>query len=119
MLNIERNIDKLVGVMQDSNDCSDFLKLAGEQCSKVSCDECKKILKEWLLSKCKEPEFDWSKIKKDTKILVWNGIGRHKHLSYFKGVSTEGKIQAYKNGTTSWSSQGKYDEWDFAELVEE
>lgn len=34
-------------------------------------------------------------------------------------LNDDGKIQAYKNGTTSWSSNGKYDEWDYAELVVE
>ena len=119
MINAERNINKLVSVIQKSDDCSDFLKLAGGVCSNISCEECQEILKKWLISDYKESNIDWSKVKEDTKIYVWNDIGKCKYCAYFKGLSDDGKIQADNYGTTSLSSNGKYDEWDYAELVGE
>ena len=119
MINAERNINKLVAIIQKSDDCSDFLKLAGGVCSNISCEECQEILKKLLINDYKESNIDWSKVKEDAKIYVWNGICKCKYCAYFKGLSDNGKIQAYKNGATSWTSKGKYDEWDYAELVGE
>ena len=119
MLNIEREIDKLVDVMQYSDNCSAFLKLTGEQCNKILCNECKQILKEWLLSEYKKPVVDWTKIKKDTKICVWNGnLTAIKFHRYFAGIK-DNKILTYPKGTTSWSYFDNLEVWDNAELVEE
>ena len=119
MLNVEREIVKLVNLIQDSDNCSAFLKLAGERCNEISCEKCRKILKEWLLSEYKKPVPNWNEIKKDTKICVWNGnLSAIKFHRYFAGIK-DNKILTYPKGTTSWSYFDELEVWDNAELVEE
>jgi len=64
-------------------------------------------------------EIDWSKIPKDTKVLVsrdnenWN----RRYFSHYKN----GKIYCYRNGSTSWSSGvcNCIQQWEYCKLAEE
>lgn len=50
---------------------------------------------------------DWTKVPKDTKVLVWEGEGTLKNKRYFSHYetsSTDFPFRVYCNGTTSWST---------------
>lgn len=59
---------------------------------------------------------DWSKVKKDTKVLVslggeqWN----KRYFAYYK----ENKFWCYDSGTTSWSNNTT-ESWKYCKLAEE
>lgn len=124
MLNIEKymneliqmgviNVDELVIVegkpaICRATDCS--------RCEQEGCDYVPKAT-EWLFSKYKEPEVDWSKVEVDTPILVsedakgWN----KRHFAGFKN----GKVYAWHDGLTSWSAIGECERgWKYAKLAE-
>ena len=69
----------------------------------------------WLDEEYQAPEVDWSKVNVDTPILVstneenWN----HRHFAEYR----DGMVYAFVNGTTSWTSCGKY-HWQYAKLAE-
>lgn len=61
---------------------------------------------------------DWTKVKKDTKIIVWSNrrvFKEKRHFAYYK----DGKVYAYVEGNTSWSSNNNTSMWDNAELAED
>ena len=65
----------------------------------------------------KEPEIDWSKVEIDTPILVTNfedGKGLKRYFAKFE----DGKVYAWDNGKTSWSSGNKTHRWNYAKLAE-
>lgn len=50
---------------------------------------------------------DWTKVPKDTKVLVWDGEGTLKNKRYFSHYetsSTNFPFRVYCNGATSWSN---------------
>lgn len=59
---------------------------------------------------------DWSKISVDTPILVRNNgcVWTKRYFAEYKN----GKVRAYHNGATSWSSDGRMGSWDYAKLAE-
>lgn len=120
MLTVEKYIDNVVKVIQGELSCNELLKLTNKKCSEFNCDTCKKYLKDWLLSEYKKPEVNWSMVKRDSLIVVWDKDTPHtKFLRYFKGIDNDGKIEAYTSGCTSRTSFGVFETWDFAELAEE
>ena len=74
--------------------------------------EAEKIISEWT------PPVDWSKVKVDTPILVWEDNTR-KYKRHFAKYEN-GKIYVFTSGQTSWSAEN-YDTttWKYAELAEE
>ena len=74
---------------------------------------------DWLndIQEVKEPT-DWSKVKIDTKVLVWKKDGKHKYKRHFAKFAN-GEIHCWEDGGTSWSGDGNTCPWDNAELVEE
>ena len=71
----------------------------------------------WLLEDYKEPETDWSKIKIDTPILVTNFEDGKWCKRYFAKFE-DGKVYAWVDGGTSWSSDNKTHKWNYAKLAE-
>lgn len=63
-----------------------------------------------------ERPVDWSTVKVDTPILVsHSGCDWHKrHFSCF----LNGRVQAFDDGATSWSSCGRTTAWNYAKLAE-
>lgn len=117
MLNFEKNIDKLIYLIQESNDCAEFLALTGERCNQVSCYECAEILKKWLSTKYVPPKINWDNVPIDTKIIVWDCEER-KLKRHFAGISDDTHIETYAGGGTSWTTD-EIENWNFAELPKE
>ena len=64
-----------------------------------------------------EPEVDWSEVEVDTPILVTNfedGKWRQRYFAKFE----DGKVYAWVDGGTSWSSDNKTHKWNYAKLAE-
>lgn len=63
-----------------------------------------------------EPTVDWSKVLVDTTILVKNecGSGRwiKRHFAYYR----DGKVYAWKGGTTSYTSHHEAAIWKYVKL---
>lgn len=67
--------------------------------------------------KPEEAEVDWSKVKVDTPILVRSYTDSKWHRRYFAKYE-DGKIHAWGNGRTSWSTGGVTICWPYAKLAE-
>lgn len=91
----------------------------------TNCDE---VALEWADTEYiePEPEVDWSKVAVDTPILVSDSLDGinwlNRHFAYFK----DGKIFAFKDGTTSWSryryrncTDDWTTSWEHAKLAEQ
>ena len=63
-------------------------------------------------------EIDWSKVPKDTKVLVKNITDKLWYPRYFVEYKN-GKYNTYINGSTSWSTDDFPEEWDYCKLAEE
>lgn len=59
---------------------------------------------------------DWSKVPVDAKVRVYykNEVA-NRHFAYYE----DGKIYAWLNGGTSWTTSSAYTDWDRVELIEE
>lgn len=67
----------------------------------------------------KREEIDWSKIPKDTKVLVKNHNDSYWNKEYFNSYSG-GKYYTYMEGRTAWSNNsGTLVCWDECKLVED
>ena len=66
-------------------------------------------------------EIDWSKIPKDTKVLVKNSENEEWKKRYFAGF-INGEITTFSNGMTSWSTSRPNNpilvSWKYAKLIE-
>ena len=75
----------------------------------------------WLLEdyeEPEEPEVDWNNVEIDTPILVTNfedGKWRQRYFAKFE----DGKVYAWVDGGTSWSSDNKTHKWKYAKLADE
>ena len=102
------------------NICSEFIQshiLEADNCNGVDCQRCTMLQMLWLLEDYKEPETDWSKVEVDTPILVTNfedGKWRQRYFAKFE----DGKVYAWVDGGTSWSSDNKTHKWNYAKLAE-
>ena len=102
------------------NICSEFIKphiLEADNCNGIDCQRCAMLQMLWLLEDYKEPETDWSKIKIDTPILVTNFEDGKWCKRYFAKFE-DGKVYAWVDGGTSWSSDNKTHKWNYAKLAE-
>lgn len=130
MNNYEKHKDKLQELIdRDINIAVDKRTGAPCDCKHLICrncviyskeKSCKNAMLEWLLSEYKEPPVDWSKVPVDTPIYVrmdeyCNWVPR-----YFAKYE-EGKIYAWINGVTSFSTESKNDltAWAYAKLAKE
>ena len=65
-----------------------------------------------------KPEIDWSKVAVDTPIFVRDYEQDKWKRGYFAEY-TDGCVFAYKDGRTSWTSNGVARRWKYAKLAEE
>ena len=65
---------------------------------------------------------DWTKVPKDTKVLVWDGEGTLKNKRYFSHYetsSTNFPFRVYCDGATSWSNTDETVGYQCCELFNE
>lgn len=101
--------------------CGYFIRpkiLKKESCSHIDCFQCRMIQMLWFDEEYKEPEVDWSKVEVDTPILVRSDPDDEWTKRYFAEYAY-GKVFAWINGATSWSSRSRTHEWSYAKLAED
>ena len=124
MKNYEKYVDK-IKEYGGNNFCSMFiephiLKPIGLSCGDLACGACRVLQLIWLTEggDPKEPEIDWNNVKVDAPILVTNfedGRWRKRYFAKFE----DGKVYAWVDGGTSWSSDNKTHKWNYAKLAED
>ena len=121
MKNYEKYADEIKGC-DGSNFCRDFVKpriLKSRDCANTSCDQCKMLQVVWLMEEYKEPEIDWSKVEVDTPILVrYSEDEDEEWLKRHFAKYENGKVYAWFDGCTSWSTEGHMVIWNYAKLAE-
>lgn len=119
MKNYEKYADEIKGY-KGTRFCKDFIArhiLKSNDCINVGCARCKMLQMLWLLEEYEEPEVDWSKIKIDTPILVRDfedAKWAKRHFAKYE----DGKVYAWSNGVTSWTTEGHGVMWNYAKLAE-
>lgn len=125
MLNREKYAKEIVDVaLKDET----FALMGGKicACSDVqgctSCafydrDDCIVSKQEWANSEYIEPPVDWSKVAVDTKIFVKDSESGEWLPRYFAKYK-DGFVYTFRDGKTSWSSQGNTLYWNYAKLAE-
>ena len=104
--------------------CKDFITnriIKNNGCDEIDCNKCILLQFLWLMEEYKEPEeseTDWSKVAVDTPILVKDYENSNWDKRYFAKFEN-GKVYAWRDGRTSWSSNGNTDSWKYAKLAEE
>ena len=121
MKNYEKYKDEIKGC-DGSNFCRDFVKphiLKSRSCANTSCDQCKMLQIIWLMEEYEEPEVDWSEVKVDTPILVrYSEDGDEEWTKRHFAKYENGKVYAWFDGCTSWSTEGHMVIWNYAKLAE-
>lgn len=82
-----------------------------------SFDNCGDRVAKWANSEYVEPRIDWSKVAVDTPILVKDCTNSEWAKRYFAKYEN-GKVYAWGDGTTSWSSEGRATAWRLAKFPE-
>ena len=79
--------------------------LCCSQCDFVSGGMCDKKVKEWAESEYVEPkyEIDWASVPIDTPVFIKGAVDNRR---YFSRLLPDGMLAMFRNGRTSWSSQG-------------
>ena len=119
MKNYEKYADEIKGY-KGTRFCKDFIAryiLKSNDCINVGCTRCKMLQMLWLLEEYEEPEVDWSKIKIDTPILVRDfedAKWAKRHFAKYE----DGKVYAWSNGVTSWTTEVHGVMWNYAKLAE-
>lgn len=123
MKNYEKYADEIREYEGDSI-CADFvepyiLKSINAKCTNTSCVKCHLYRAIWLLEEYKEPETDWSKVEVDTPILVrYSEDGDEEWIKRHFAKYENGKVYAWFDGCTSWSTEGHMVTWNYAKLAE-
>lgn len=100
-----------------------------EGCELINCSRCdlspcgrdgggrKEGMKKWAEQEY-DPikEVDWRKVKVDTKVLVKNSEEEKWQPRYFAKYEN-GRIYAWRNGATSWSTSRVVAPWSYAKLA--
>lgn len=104
-----------------SDFCGDFIIqhiLKSQGCRDTNCMACRMLQMAWLLEEYEEPEVDWSKVKVDTPILVRydeeSVVWHKKHFAKYE----DGKVCAWNNGETSWTTNGGMTAWKYVKLAD-
>ena len=122
MKNYEKYADEIKTYTNGNSYCEEIiipnvLKPLGKSCIGTSCSVCYALTTLWLLEEYEEPEVDWSKIKIDTPILVRDfedAKWAKRHFAKYE----DGKVYAWSNGVTSWTTEGHGVMWNYAKLAE-
>ena len=122
MKNYEKYADEIRNIESPTVWCDSFTKPKvltplGKSCRNITCGHCTMLTLIWLMEDYEEPEVDWNKVEVDTPILVANfedGKWRKRYFAKFE----EGKVYAWVDGGTSWSSDDKTHKWNYAKLAE-
>ena len=122
MKNYEKYADEIKTYTIGNSYCEEIiipnvLKPLGKSCIGTSCSVCYALTTLWLLEEYEEPEVDWSKIKIDTPILVRDfedAKWAKRHFAKYE----DGKVYAWINGVTSWTTEGHGVMWNYAKLAE-
>lgn len=108
--------------------CVDFVQpyiLKENGCASINCEACFMYQMVWLLKdyeeskepeKPEEPEIDWTKIPKDTPILVRDYEDEPWREMHF-AECIFGNVYTWQNGKTSWTTKDTYP-WKYAKLAE-
>ena len=109
------NTDELTGCYcHDCSGCHNWYKSQNFFETDFSCRAQEHFTK-WLEEEY-ETTVDWSKVPVDTQILVKNecGSGRwiKRHFAYYR----DGKVYAWKGGTTSYTSHHEAAIWKYVKL---
>lgn len=92
-------------------------------CEDGKCCECSMLFALWLDEEYKEPpkpKVDWDNVPVDTLVRVRDYEHCEWNLRYFKGIdksNPEEKYEAWSNGTTSKTADGRSNHWKYCELV--
>lgn len=104
-------------ISPNENFCDDFVRKnilnpLGIKCGEIPCKQCNLINYMWLEEEYKEPEpeVDWSKVAVDTPILV-REPGRDRWVKRHFAKYENGKVFAWRSGSTSWSNQSGCPSW--------
>lgn len=65
---------------------------------------------------------DWTKVPKDTKVLVWDkgeNIKNKRYFSHYEAQGTAYPFNVYRGGTTSWTGANKTAGYRYCELFNE
>lgn len=85
---------------------------ANDICPRMNCNSCTMLQTFWMMQEYEEPKVDWSKVKVDTPILVWDGDGDEKLTRHFAKYEDD-MVFAWEDGMTSWSTKVKI-RWEHA-----
>lgn len=100
------------------------------RCKNLDCDECawnidcgcEAARLEWLDEEYREPknETDWSKVPVDTPIYVGETMeeAEEKKIPRYFAKYENGKIYAWLNGATSFTTHNTACDWRYAKLAE-
>ena len=120
MKNYQKYAEKIKGD-KGSDFCEDVVKpyiLKSDSCNGISCGACHMLQMIWLLEDYEESEVDWSEVEVDTPILVKydeeSVVWHKKHFAKYE----DGKVCAFNNGETSWTTCGGMTAWNYAKLAE-
>ena len=123
MKNYEKYADELK--KYDAEElCSKFIKpiiLKKDNCPSDNCAMCCRLLMLWMGEEYKpEPlKVDWSKVEVDTPILVkYSEDGDEEWIKRHFAKYENGKVYAWFDGCTSWSTEGHMVIWNYAKLAE-
>ena len=124
MKNYEKYADEIKRYSDSQVLCDEIkipfiLEPTGKSCTRdIDCDTCQTLTTLWLLEEYEEPETDWNKVEVDTPILVTNFEDSKWRRRYFAKFE-DGKVYAWVDGGTSWSSDNKTHKWNYAKLAED
>lgn len=96
------------------------------KCDEITCrecdfgnlDACRNNRVKWFNSEYIEPSVDWSKVPVDTPILVRDSIEAEWVKRYFSSYAF-GRVWAFSDGGTSWSSDDSERCWRYAKIPED
>lgn len=128
MTNIEKFTEQILDIACGGSKIAvDKATLEPIACGKLECKDClfnvsdamscgEKRIK-WANSEYVEPSIDWSKVAVDTPILVRDNSFSEWGKRYFAKYEN-GRVYAWGDGATSWSSEGSTVAWGLAKLPE-
>lgn len=135
MKNREKYREEIVKAIKDGDSCDFMIKTVNplysdgwecndELCQRDECEACLKLFAFWLDEEYTEPpkpEVDWDNVPVDTLVRVQYDKSNKWFLRYFKKCE-HGAVAPYVtwvSGTTSATSGGLEEHWQYCELVED